>query len=127
MQLKEHGLTVPMYRVLAVLREHGDQRLGELAVMTTIETSTLSRLISSMRRDGLVSRDRPEDHGRVVAINLTERGRALVEPLVPLAVEYELIATAGMSMRELDRFKQILKEMYDNLEPSTPERSMAGR
>ena len=36
-----YGVTLPMYRVMAALGT-GDQRLGDLAVMTTIEISTLS-------------------------------------------------------------------------------------
>ncbi|MDX6744187.1 MarR family transcriptional regulator [Actinocorallia sp. A-T 12471] len=114
-QLKDHGLTLPMYRVLAALREQGDQRLGDLAVKTSIEKSTLSRLISTMRSDGLVSRERPEDQGRIVAINLTAKGLAVVEPLIPVADTYERAATAGMSAKEVVRFKEILRTMYDNL------------
>ena len=44
-----YGVTLPMYRVMAALWETGDQRLGDLATMTTIEISTLSRLVGEMK------------------------------------------------------------------------------
>ena len=78
-----YGVTMPMYRVLAALRERPDQRLSDLSNMTTIEISTLSRLVGTMKRKGLVSRRRPEDNGRTVAINLTAKGRGLVDELIP--------------------------------------------
>ena len=65
------GVTLPMYRVMAALWEKGDQRLGDLAAMTTIEISTLSRLVGEMKRRGLVSRSRLKDNGRTVAIKTT--------------------------------------------------------
>ena len=45
-----------MYRVLAALAEQGGpQRLGELALLTSIETSTLSRLATEMQRRGYLT------------------------------------------------------------------------
>ncbi|MFL1382371.1 MarR family winged helix-turn-helix transcriptional regulator [Nocardiopsis protaetiae] len=115
-QLAEHGLTVPAYRVLAALHHEGDQRLGDLASRTAIEQSTLSRLVSSMQRDGLVSRTRPEDNARTVAVNLTDRGRELVERVIPLVVEHERTITGGLGEEEVERFRRILRTMYENLE-----------
>ena len=53
-----------MYRVMAALWENGDQRLRDLATVTTTEISTLSRLVGEMKRKGLVTRSRLEDNGR---------------------------------------------------------------
>jgi MarR family transcriptional regulator, organic hydroperoxide resistance regulator len=41
-------VTLPMYRVMAALWEKGDQRLSDLASVTTTEIPTLSRLIGEM-------------------------------------------------------------------------------
>ena len=71
-----YDVTLPMYRVMAALWENGDQRLSDLAAVTTTEISTLSRLVGEMKRKGLVTRSRLEDNGRTVAINLTQRANA---------------------------------------------------
>ena len=85
-RLEAYDVTLPMYRVMAALRMQGDQRLGDLAEVTSVEMSTLSRLISAMVAKKLVSRQRPEDNGRAVEINLTAQGRTLVEELMPLSL-----------------------------------------
>src|SRR5258708_37832304 len=92
------GVTLPMYRVMAALWEKGDQRLSDLATVTTAEISTLSRLIGEMKRKGLVTRSRLEDNERTVGINLTAKGRALVEDRRPIAVHCEEVA--GSDCRE---------------------------
>ena len=40
-RIASYGVTLPMYRVMAALKENPDQRLNDLAEMTTIELSTL--------------------------------------------------------------------------------------
>ena len=37
-----------MYRVMAALWQRGGQRLGDLSEMTTVEISTLSRLVGGL-------------------------------------------------------------------------------
>ena len=115
------GVTLPMYRVMAALWEKGDQRLSDLAEVTTIEISTLSRLIGEMKRKGLVTRSRLEDNGRTVAINLTSKGRSLVEELMPIAVHFADVAVSNYSEDEVDRLKDIFREIYERLGSIEPE------
>lgn len=104
-----------MYRVMAALRMQGDQRLGDLAEVTSVEMSTLSRLISAMVAKKLVFRQRPEDNGRAVEINLTAQGRTLVEELMPLAVQHEALALRGFTREEAERLKRDLVRVFENL------------
>jgi DNA-binding MarR family transcriptional regulator len=115
------GVSLPMYRVMAALWEKGDQRLSDLASVTTTEISTLSRLIGEMKRKGLVTRSRLEDNGRTVAINLTSKGRALVEELMPIAVHFAEVAVANYSEAEVSRLKTIFREIYETLGSIEPE------
>ncbi len=115
------GVTLPMYRVMAALWEKGDQRLSVLAEVTTAEISTLSRLIGEMKRKGLVTRSRPEDNGRTVAINLTAKGRGLVEELMPIAVHFADVAVSSYTEDEVDRLKAIFREIYERLGSIEPE------
>jgi MarR family transcriptional regulator, organic hydroperoxide resistance regulator len=115
------GVTLPMYRVMAALWEKGDQRLGDLAAMTSVEISTLSRLVGTMKRKGLVSRKRLEDNGRTVAINLTAKGKALVEEMIPIAVHFEEVAMQDFPARELADVKNVLAQIYTSLGGLEPE------
>jgi DNA-binding MarR family transcriptional regulator len=115
------GVTLPMYRVMAALWERGDQRLGDLAAMTTIETSTLSRLVGEMKRRGLVSRTRLKDNGRTVAINLAAKGRLLVEELMPIAIHFEEVAVCNFRSKDISDLKVVLAEIYESLKSLEPE------
>jgi DNA-binding MarR family transcriptional regulator len=115
-RLAPYNVTLPMYRVLAGLSERSDQSLGDLSEMTSVELSTLSRLVSTMKRRGLVSRARPDANGRTVEINLTAKGRELAATLMPLAAEFERVGTQGFANGEIGILKDRLVEIYRNLD-----------
>ena len=116
-----YGVTLPMYRVMAALWEKGDQRLGDLAAMTSIEISTLSRLVGTMKRKGLVSRTRLKDNARTVAINLTAKGQLLVEELIPIAVHFEEVAVRDFPAKGVTDLKTTLEDIYVSLGSIEPE------
>jgi MarR family transcriptional regulator, organic hydroperoxide resistance regulator len=63
-----------------------------------------------MKRKGWVSRRRLEENGRTVAINLTPRGRALTEELIPIAMHFEAVAVRNQSPEQVERIKGALAE-----------------
>ena len=114
-ELRKDDLSVVMWRVLAVLWHDGAMRLGALAEATSIEVSTLSRLITSMQARMLVSRTRCTEDARAVEVDLTDEGRSIAERIVPLALHYEEKALADMSAADGDALRQLLVRLYGNL------------
>jgi DNA-binding MarR family transcriptional regulator len=114
--LASHRLSIGMWRVLAVLSNNGAQRQVDLADMTSIESSTLSRLVTRIVRLGLVRRGRSRNNSREVLVQLTPKGRALVDRLIPVARELEHVAVAGIPEQELAVVRRVLRQMYANLE-----------
>jgi len=110
------GVTLPMWRVLIELWNSGDCRLGELSERTSIDMSTLSRLLVTMQRRSLIVRRRSGLDGRALSLTLTPRGLALAEKILPNAVRYEDAAIEGLSAREVATLKGLLKRIYLNLE-----------
>lgn len=115
-RIASYGITLPMYRVMAALREVPDQRLNDLAAMTTVELSTLSRLIGTMEKMKLVSRSRLENNARTVAINLTDAGMEVLKELMPIAQHFEQVAVSKLSPAALKTLKKNLSEIYDLLD-----------
>jgi len=92
------------------------QRVGQLAGHTSIEVSTLSRLIGTMEAKGLARRERAAaDDARAVTVHMTERGRELAERIVPVALYYEEVALRGLTEAEADTLKGLLRRVYDNM------------
>jgi MarR family transcriptional regulator, organic hydroperoxide resistance regulator len=114
-RLAAADLTLSMYRVLAALWEKDDQRLGDLAEVTSVELSTLSRMVGKLVGRGLVLRGRPENNGRTVRIGLTISGKKLVERFIPLATQHEDASLRGFKAADVARLKADLVAVYRNL------------
>jgi MarR family transcriptional regulator, lower aerobic nicotinate degradation pathway regulator len=122
--LAAENLTVPMWRVLAVLLYHGPQRIGDLADLTSIEISTLSRLLGTMQRRKLLTRKRARTDARVVMAALTERGRALTDALVPAATDLETSLAGDLGADEIAGLKRTLDKLYANISVRAAERRL---
>jgi DNA-binding MarR family transcriptional regulator len=113
--LAQHRLSIAMWRVMAALASGGSQRQIDLADLTSIEASTLSRLVTRLTRRGLVSRARSAKSNREVAVSLSPKGKALVARLIPIAKGYEATAVAGLTPEEITVLKRCLRLAYTNM------------
>ena len=110
------NVSLPMWRVMAALWENGDQRLSELANRTSIDISTLSRLLVNLQRKQFVVRRRSGLDGRALSVSLTDRGRAMTEKIIPIAARYEEVATRGLDDADIRRLKKMLIRLYSNIQ-----------
>ncbi len=108
-------LSIATWRVLAALSNNGRLRQIDIAEITSIEVSTLSRLITRLVHMGLVSRTRSAMSNREVVVELTPKATALVAQLIPIADELQRTATQGLSKQDLIAVKRALRRMHENL------------
>ena len=114
-EVRPLGATLQMWRVLAALREGDGRRMGDLSETTSIEVSTLTRLVDNMEKKGLVARRRDAADARVVALHVTPAGRRLTQRITPIAERYESVALAGFTAAEADILKAALRRLYSNM------------
>ena len=115
-EMRPLGASLQMWRVLAALREGDGRRMGDLSGTTSIEVSTLTRLVDNMEKKGLVGRRRDAADARVVALHVTPAGRRLTQRITPIAERYESVALAGFTAAEADTLKAALRRLYSNME-----------
>jgi DNA-binding MarR family transcriptional regulator len=115
-----------MWRVMAALSSAGGQRQIDLADLTSIDASTLSRIVTRLVRMGLVTRARSASSNREVVVTLSAKGGALVARLIPRARDIEADAAAGLSPEELAVVKRCLRRIYANMK-SRPAAVESGR
>ena len=113
--LTGHDLSIDMWRVLAALSNNGGQRQVDLSSMTSIDASTMSRLVSRMVRVGLVTSIRSDKSSREVVVALSAKGRALVQRIIPIAKRLEQKASAGVAAKDMAVVKRVLRQFYENL------------
>jgi DNA-binding MarR family transcriptional regulator len=115
-EVRPLGATLQIWRVLAALRErHDGRRMGDLSETTSIEVSTLTRLVDSMEKKGLVSRRRDAGDARAVLLQVTPAGRRLTRRILPIAERYEAVALAGFNVAEIRTLKAALRRLYTNM------------
>ena len=115
-EMRQIGATLQVWRVLAALRERDGQRMGDLSKTTSIEVSTLTRLVDNMEKDGLVTRRREKGDARAVSLQVTATGRRLTQRIVPIAERYEAVAFKGFTAGEAEVLKKALRRLYDNMD-----------
>jgi MarR family transcriptional regulator, organic hydroperoxide resistance regulator len=113
--LKSHALSIEMWRVLAALSHNGAQRQIDLVAVTSIDASTISRLVTRLVNAGLVTRSRSRKSNREVVVALSPRGRALVTRLIPIARDLEQTAATGIAGKDMAVVKRALHRMYRNM------------
>jgi DNA-binding MarR family transcriptional regulator len=120
--LNANDLSIAMWRVLAALSNRGDLRQIDLVDMTSIDASTMSRLVTRLARMGLVVRQRSKTSSREVVVGLAPKGNALVQRIIPIAHALEEAAVAGLPAKDLAVAKRALRHFYDNLSKVRPAR-----
>ena len=115
-EVRPLGASLQMWRVLAALRARDGRRMGDLAVTTSIELSTLTRLVDGMERKGLVARRRDGRDARVVTLHSTAPGKRMTQKILPIAERYETVALEGFSEAEATRLKTALRRLFDNMD-----------
>jgi DNA-binding MarR family transcriptional regulator len=115
-EVRPLGATLQIWRVLAALRERDGRRMGDLALTTSIEMSTLTRLVDGMEKKGLVARRRDPEDARVVVLHAAPAGRRLTQRLLPIAERYEKVALRGFGSKEAEQLKAGLRRLYANMD-----------
>ena len=73
------GMTPARRSALSVLVFLGPQSLSQLATTEQVTLPTMSKLVATMEKDGLVRRERDPEDGRVVRLHATAKARRMAE------------------------------------------------
>jgi MarR family transcriptional regulator, organic hydroperoxide resistance regulator len=107
--LEPMGLTHPQYLVMLALWQRSPLSVKELSGLIQLDPGTLSPLLKRLEAGGLVRRGRDSGDERVLAVTLTEKGRALradAEKIPPTIVE-----RLGMELTELQDLHETLTRL----------------
>ena len=114
--LRSTGTDRSRWRVLMALTVKTVSSIKDLSELTTINQSTLSKIIERMKRDGWIeTSNRPSD-SRVTDVKPTAIGREVLAKLVQIASKEYRAALAGVSDAELATTLATLKKIGVNLQ-----------
>ncbi|MDX1405648.1 MAG: MarR family transcriptional regulator [Woeseiaceae bacterium] len=115
-RLRETGVNLARWRVLAVLRGYGELNLGQIVELTVMQQPSISRVVSQLEREGLVKRRTSAEDSRVVNVSLTAAGEKAFSKIYPTAQRHQKQALRGFTRKETALLRKYLRRIQDNIE-----------
>jgi MarR family transcriptional regulator, 2-MHQ and catechol-resistance regulon repressor len=82
-QLTESGLTLTQFAVLEALYHLGPMSLSDLAQKVLTTGGNLTMVVGNLEKQGLATRQRSPEDGRILIVVLTPKGKNLIRHLFP--------------------------------------------
>ena len=93
-------LSIPEWRVIAVLARHAGLSARDVAELTSMDAVAVSRAVSRLLGSGRIRREVSKSDRRRSVLRLSRRGIAVYRAVAPLALDYERELLEGMSADE---------------------------
>jgi len=113
--LKEHDLSPQQWRVIRVLMETDHVDATEIAERAALLMPSLSRILQTLHRRGLIERQQATDDQRRSIISITATGRSLFETLSPINEARYAHITAQFGYGKLELLYELLDELVEKL------------
>ena len=113
------GVTMPQYHVLVELEDMGTTNLVDLAKRLRLDTSTLSRTVDQLVRDGYLMRTVNPDDRRFITLILNEKGISKANEINNLCNEFYNEIFKGIPkgesglLKSLKGFSEFLSQKCD--------------
>lgn len=114
--LKDRALGWSAFVVLFVLRVWGPGEPNQLAADAGVTPGTLTGVLTTLERRGLLTRAAHETDGRRLTITLTRSGRRAVDQIMPVFNQHESQVTAGLTTRQRTQLSSMLRTILRTLD-----------
>lgn len=108
---KAFALTIPEWRIIAVLGRRPGLTAKEVAEATEMDKVAVSRAVAKLVAAKRVSADVNDDDGRAQSLTLTAQGEALHARIAPIALESERKLLSALSTSERAQFDALIDRL----------------
>lgn len=117
-RFKAEGLniTTEQWSVLTCLWEQDKQTQQFICEHTYKDKASITRLLDSLEKNGLVTRESDPRDRRINLIHLTEKGKTLEEVANRIVNESIEMATGNLDKQDIIFTLEILKKILDNIQ-----------
>jgi DNA-binding MarR family transcriptional regulator len=117
-----HGLTVPQYTALSILRDRAGLSNAQLARRSYVTPQSMNEVIAALERDGLVARSPAANHGRVLEMTLTDAGHEVLARCEQAVDEMESRMLADLDEEGRAQLLTALKDCVHHLGAGLPDK-----
>jgi DNA-binding MarR family transcriptional regulator len=108
---KRFSLSIPEWRVIAVLGRFPGLSAVEVADRTMMDKVAVSRAVSKLLKHGRLDREFADADRRRSILNLSEEGRRVHDGIAPLALKFEADLLEGLSDEEVTAFNSTIERL----------------
>jgi DNA-binding MarR family transcriptional regulator len=112
------GLQAGEFDVLATLRRAGKPYAltpTALYEATMVTSGAMTNRLDGLEKAGLIRRGRHPDDRRAVVVQLTDKGRKLIDAAVTAHVKNQWMVLAGLNAKERDALADLLAKLISSL------------
>jgi DNA-binding MarR family transcriptional regulator len=113
--LEAMGLNLPKWRALSVISRLSGCTMNELAELTTIDRTTLTRTADQLIEAGLVARCGQPSDRRIVRLEMTEKGEATFGKALVEMRRFNRQALEGVAQKDQDHLRATLRTVLANI------------
>ena len=110
---KRFGLSIPEWRVIAILGRFPGLSAVEVADRTFLDKVAVSRAVSKLIKNGRIDRQFADADRRRSILNLSEEGRRVHDEIAPLALDFERELLAGLDDEERSALDGTMKRLME--------------
>jgi DNA-binding MarR family transcriptional regulator len=110
---KRFGVSIPEWRVIAVLGRYPGLSAVEVADRTLMDKVAVSRAVTKLIKTGRIDREFADADRRRSILNLSEEGKKVHNEIAPLALEFEQQLVQNISEDDYERFNSVLEQLLD--------------
>ena len=111
LKLQTYDVTPSQYGVLSCLWGKAHATPKQIAEILSLETSTISGVLDRMQKKDLIDRVINKEDRREVQVIITEKGKALEEPITKIIDEVNEAVLNGYSEEQIDQLKGVLRSI----------------
>ena len=112
----DFDITIPEWRILARLAENDRQNSRELAAVTFMDKSKVSRAVKLLDEKGYLLKAKDVADQRVTYLSLSQAGRALYERIAPEALAWESRLLDALDITEYRDLMRIVEKLNRRLD-----------
>ncbi len=107
------GITVAQCHTLVEIGKYDRMTLNELSDIITLDKSTMSRTVNNLVKAGLADRETDKEDRRYTQINLTEKGREMVDVINGNMTAYYERVLASIPAEKQAQARELLPYLLD--------------
>ena len=108
---KEFGLSIPEWRVIAILGRFPGLSAVEVAEQTFLDKVAVSRAVTKLLKSGRIDREFADADRRRSILNLSEKGREVHDRVAKLALEFEKNLLDGLNESDIESFDKVMDKL----------------